>query len=145
MERPPEQLGGRCPNKGQKGRPKGKGKSKSVGPGKGRGKQENPNRGRSSGSRPPTSRRITTVREEEEGGESQSHTSAHHTAFHDRRGRILPQVRLPRRHSGSTKKTLLVSTKESRNIGRRPLDPGPVGRILNTIVFSILTRNTITL
>ena len=85
MERPPEQLGGRCPNKGQKGRPKGKGKSKSVGPGKGRGKQENPKRGRSSGSR-----RIT-VREEEEGRESQSHTSAHHTAFHDRRGRIRPQ------------------------------------------------------
>ena len=31
--------GGRGPNKGQKGRPKGKGKSKSVGPPKGRGKK----------------------------------------------------------------------------------------------------------
>ena len=93
-ERP---QGGRGPNKGQKGRPKGKGKSKSVGPPKGRGEKglesgrtsgSRPPQGssRNSGSRPPTSRQ--TIVEEEE---SHSRTSAHNTAFHDRRGRILPQ------------------------------------------------------
>ena len=95
MEQGENPLEGTGPNKGQKGRPKGK--SRSQGPPKGKGKKGQES-GRTSGSRPPTassrnsgsrppaSRRVT-VQEDE----PQSRTSAHNTAFHDRRGRLLPQ------------------------------------------------------
>ena len=73
-------------NRGPKDRQKGlTPKSRSQPPAKGRGKKgENPRR--TSGSRPPATNRQVTVEEE-----APSRTSAHNTAFQDRRGRSLPQ------------------------------------------------------